>query len=72
MALTEPDSRYIHGVRADDDHWTDAWNLSLRGTRGSIGLLNAAGSHTAPYDVELSILAGPPQNCLRCSCQGSW
>lgn len=62
MPLTGSDARYIHGVRADDDHWTDAWNFSLQGTRGSIGLINAAEAHTAPYDVELAVLAGPPQN----------
>jgi hypothetical protein len=48
----------MHGVRADDEHWTDTWNFSLAGTRSSIGLLNAVESHTTPYDVDLSVLAG--------------
>src|SRR4051794_34418487 len=62
MSLADPGRRYIHGVRADDDHWTDAWNFSLAGTRGSIGLLNAAESHATPYRVDLRVLAGPPQD----------
>jgi hypothetical protein len=54
------EARYVHGVRADDDHWADAWNFSLGGTRASIGLLNAVESHPTPYDVDLSVLAGSP------------
>jgi hypothetical protein len=52
--------RYVHGVRADDDHWTDAWNFSLAGTRSSVGLMNAVESNPTPYDVDLSVLAGSP------------
>ena len=72
MPLTDPDARYVHGVRADDDHWTDAWNFSLGGTRGSIGLLNATESHTAPYDLDLAVLAGPPHDWPPMFYQGSW
>lgn len=60
MGLT--DIRYIHGVRADDYHWTDAWNFSLVGTRGSIGLLNLAEGHLTPYGVDLDVLAGSPND----------
>jgi hypothetical protein len=52
----------IHGVRADDEHWTDVWNFSLEGTRGSLGLINLSEQHTTPYDVDLTVLAGPPQH----------
>jgi hypothetical protein len=60
--LTDHDARYLHGIRADDDHWPDAWNFSLQGTRSSIGLVNAAEKHSTPYDVDLAVLAGPPQD----------
>jgi hypothetical protein len=56
-------SHYIHGIRADDTHWTDAWNFSLSGTRSSIGVANAlTETHVTPYEVDLEILAGPPQS----------
>jgi hypothetical protein len=60
MSLAGSGRPYIHGVRADDVHWTDAWNFSLAGTRGSLGLINATESDTTPYGVDLRILGGPP------------
>ena len=62
VGLTDSATRYIHGVRADDDHWTDAWNFSLAGTRGSIGLPNTAEGQLTAYTVDLGVLAGPPQD----------
>jgi hypothetical protein len=61
ISSIDHDARFVHGVRADDDHWADVWNFSLGGTRGSIGLLNAAESQTTPYDIDLSVLAGSPE-----------
>ena len=62
MVPDNAENRYIHGFRADDDHWSDTWNFSLAGTRGSIGLINTTESHTTPYDVDLSVLGGSPRD----------
>jgi hypothetical protein len=53
-------AEFTHGIRADDEHWSDVWNFSLEGTRASIGVVNATESHTLPQDVALEVLSGPP------------
>src|SRR6516225_7214974 len=62
MTVVDVGMSLIHGIRADDEHWTDVWNFSLAGTRGSLGLLNLAQGQPSPYNVDLSILSGPPQD----------
>ena len=54
------DLTYVHGVRADDEHWPDVWNFSLAGTRGSVGLLNAVEGQTLPGEADLEVLRGAP------------
>jgi len=56
-----PSPKFVHGLRVDDDHWPDLWNFSLAGTRSSIGLANALQFAETPYDVDLTVLEGPPE-----------
>lgn len=58
----EQRSVYLHGVRADDAHWTDAWNFSLAGTRSSISAVNLSEGQTLPSSVPLDVLQGHPKD----------
>jgi hypothetical protein len=55
-----PGESYIHGLRADDGHWSSVWNFSLAGTRTSVGVLNAVEEHAVPEEVDIEVLQGLP------------
>lgn len=57
----EQDFTYLHGVRADDVHWTDVWNFSLAGTRSSIGLVALSMGCPHPTTLSIDMLRGDPR-----------
>lgn len=54
--------RLFHGIRADDFHWQEAWNISLAGTRIAVATVAAVEGYPSLGDVPMDQLRGHPQS----------